>query len=163
MVKTKSEQKLKNKGVSSVIGTGLILVILLIATSIFISSIKEYHRTISSAKDDQGKNIRNTVQTDIKIENIHYSPEGENLRITTKNTGSTTLDVSDVDYLLNGQLIPEENIAKQKVEKKKKEVWPPKENLETVILHVKETPSRGKQIASYGISDYFSKEEVKVI
>ncbi|RJS71778.1 MAG: fla cluster protein FlaF, partial [Candidatus Syntrophoarchaeum sp. WYZ-LMO15] len=76
------------------------------------------------------------------------------LTIDVKNTGSTVLNASKVDVLLDGEL-ETANITSLKVNGVDSSVWSPEDTLQIKISGVAANPTRIKVIAENGISDYY--------
>ena len=147
---------MKERGLSSIIGLGIMVVVLLIAASIFISSLRNYQGQTRTAEEERNDRIAKSVQTDIIIENAVYYENFDNIEIKAVNTGSTVLEVPSIQVFLDGKMVLDGNISSKLVEGTKTVVWTPRENLEVVVEDQLQKPERIKMVTDYGVSDYFT-------
>lgn len=147
------------EGVSTIIGTGITLIVLLMAASIFLTSFRAYRQETQKAEEIKNERIANTIHTNLNIENAIYYSSGENLVIESTNSGSTVLEVKKLLILLDGEMVKDENIASILVDNVKTDIWVPKEKLEIEIDNVINEPQRIKMVTKYGVSDYFTEVE----
>lgn len=153
------KKKLGEEGVSTIIGTGITLIVLLMAASIFLTSFRAYRQETQKAEEIKNERIANTIHTNLNIENAIYYSSGENLVIESTNSGSTVLEVKKLLILLDGEMVKDENIASILVDNVKTDIWVPKEKLEIEIDNVINEPQRIKMVTKYGVSDYFTEVE----
>ncbi len=151
--------KREEKGFSSIIGLGITVLVLLIAASIFISSLKSYQDMTRAAEEVRGERLEESVQTDIEIENALYYYVGDNLEVKAINTGSTVLETSSVQVFLDGEIVLDQNISRRLVNGANTNVWGPEENLKIYIENQASKPERIKLVSDFGISDYYTEIE----
>lgn len=135
------------------------MVVLLVSISMVMSSIKSYQSDMTDAGEVRVDRVSEKVQTDIVIDNAWYIENDDNLEVLTRNSGSTPLEISAVHVILDGRIIPEDNIISRKVDNRETNVWISLDNLE-IVINCTQKPDRVKVIAGHGISDYFDKVEV---
>lgn len=89
-------------GISSV--TTLILFIgIVFAGSVMLSAGSEYVNNIANSNSEVLNDIRETKNTDFTISKINYDSSTNKLSINVVNTGSETIDVSDIDLVADGK------------------------------------------------------------
>ncbi len=153
---TENSKKMKEKGISSIVGIGVTVVILMIAGSLFVSSVRSYQTETRSAERKRDKKITKTTETDVKLENALYNSTNDNIMIKAKNTGSTVLEVPGVHILLNGKIITDEKISSELINRTDSDIWYPTENLTVRIENQTEKPDMVKIVVEYGVSDYLA-------
>ncbi len=144
------------EGISTIIGTGITLIVLLMAASIFLTSFRGYRQETQKAEEINNERIANTIHTDLEVENAIYYSSGENLVIEATNSGSTVLEVPKLLVLLDGERVTKEEIVRARVDKVQTDIWMPEERLEIEIENVTAEPQRIKLVTKYGVSDYFT-------
>lgn len=111
---------------------GIIFVALIVAASIMsgvvFTSMENLERNAENNVDDWVKK----GQTTFTIQNILYNRTNNKLTITVRNTGATVLDASKVDILKNGQMISEDKMELNVINKQGNH-WPPEENLRITV------------------------------
>lgn len=89
-------------GISSV--TTLILFIgIVFAGSVMLSAGSEYVNNIANSNSEVLNDIRETKNTDFTISEINYDSSTNKLSINVVNTGSETIEVSDIDLVADGK------------------------------------------------------------
>lgn len=89
-------------GISSI--TTLILFIgIVFAGSVMLSAGSEYVNNIANSNSEVLNDIRETKNTDFTISEINYDSSTNKLSINVVNTGSETIDVSDIDLVADGK------------------------------------------------------------
>lgn len=89
-------------GISSV--TTLILFIgIVFAGSVMLSAGSEYVNNIANSNSEVLNDIRETKNTDFTISEINYDTSTNKLSVNVVNTGSETIDVSDIDLVADGK------------------------------------------------------------
>lgn len=89
-------------GISSV--TTLILFIgIVFAGSVMLSAGSEYVNNIANSNSEVLNDIRETKNTDFTISEINYDSSTNKLSINVVNTGSETIDISDIDLVADGK------------------------------------------------------------
>lgn len=151
---------LDEKGYGSIIGTAAIVLILLITLGIFAASLENSYDQISTVKAERNVQMVNKIQTDVEIDNVAYvSSENENLWVVLRNTGSTELDKLKTNLIVDGTLVPEENIKYRMVDGDiDTDIWLPEENMVIETENIKSifgtSVDRVKVVTELGISDY---------
>lgn len=153
------KKNLGEEGISTIIGTGITLIVLLMAASIFLTSFRGYRQETQKAEEINNERIANTIHTDLDVENAIYYSSGENLVIEATNSGSTVLEVPKLLVLLDGERVTKEEIGRVLVDNVQTDIWVPEEKLEIEIENVTTEPQRIKLVTKYGVSDYFTEVE----
>lgn len=157
--------EMDESGFGAQVAAGILILVLLISAIIVVYSFKSVREQLMSAWQDKGDRISDTAQTDITIENAKYDNTDDNLRVITKNTGSTVLDVSQVNLVVpdnvttfTGSVVPEDNIKTKTINGENTDVWIPEKDLVIVTDDniIENVPQRIKIVTEYGVSDYFT-------
>lgn len=117
----------------SIAGSGGIIFVALIVTfsilsGAFYSSIESYE--VNLDRDSERRISR--LQTELDIKSIRYNRTDNSTIIEVKNTGSTTLNATHSDMILDGSIVPEENVTYNVVDRKGYH-WSPNMMLEIKI------------------------------
>jgi len=158
-MRSRKDRKMDERGVSTIIGTGITLIVLLMAASIFLTSFRSYRQETQKAEEINNERIANTIHTNLEIENVFYYSSGDNLVIKSTNSGSTVLEVSKLLILLDGQRVKDGEIVSVLVDNVQTDIWVPEESLEIEVENVFNQPQRIKLVTKYGVSDYFTEVE----
>lgn len=148
-------------GFGAQIAIGVLALVLIISVSIFVYSVEDVYDKLVYAKQGNNDRISKRVQTDVVIENGWWDQRVDNLRVLVRNSGSTVLNISEVNLLVdNWGVIRKENIASKSVDgigTDNTKIWAPEENLVILTENIFPTrPERVKIVTEYGISDYFT-------
>ena len=141
-------------GFSVSMAFAIFLVGLLALSTILVSSYDYRSGLIDNAERVRHERMVKELQTDLEIITTDYDAVQDILTIDVKNTGSTVLNASKVDVLLDGEL-ETANITSLKVNGVDSSVWSPEDTLQIKISGVAANPTRIKVIAENGISDYY--------
>lgn len=152
-------RKMDEKGYGSAIAAAVVMLVLLISISMLTGVLENSYDKVKASQAEKNQQTANATQTDIKIENATYYSSENYLETITKNIGSTVLETSKIDLLVEGEPIEEENIENKIVSgDSNTSVWLPEENLTLITENIfPEKPTRIKIVAEYGISDYTEK------
>lgn len=146
------------KGYGSIVGTAALVLALLFSIGIFVTSFEKTYDEFTEVRKKNSTEMVNQIQTDVEIDNVVLENKNDNLRIDVINTGSTELEKLKTDLIVNGTLVPAENIRMWVGGSLETDLWLPKENLrmvtDNIISIIESSPSRVKVVSEHGISDY---------
>ncbi|VUT27973.1 MAG: hypothetical protein SYNGOMJ08_00531 [Candidatus Syntrophoarchaeum sp. GoM_oil] len=132
----------------------IFLVAFIALSSILVSSYDYRSNLIEDAKEVRQERMLDELQTDFEITGTSYNAVGSFLTVNVNNTGSTVLNASKVDVILNGSL-KTGDISSLMVDGVATTIWAPDEMLRINITGVSSNPARVKLIAENGIADYY--------
>ncbi len=131
----------------SVSGSAAIIFIgLMVATGIAVPSLIGSFGSLANAQGGQIDRGVDAMNTEFEIETTTYDDETDELEITLKNTGSTTLFVERTSVLVNGELKPDAATGSERY-------WVPNETI-TITITVEEDTESGqiKVVVENGIA-----------
>ncbi len=132
----------------------IFLVAFIVLASMLVSSYSYRSNLVNDAKEVQQERMLNKIQTDFEITDTSYNAEGNFLLIDVNNTGSTVINASKIDVILDGNL-KTDSITALTIDGTATSVWAPDECLEINISGISSNPARVKVIAANGVSDYY--------
>ncbi len=115
--------------------SGIIFVALIVTFSVlsgaFYSSMESFETQIQNSSERR----ISRQQTDIKIQSVLYNRTNNETVIEVKNTGSTVLNATKSDVMLDGKIIDPENVSYDLLESKGYH-WPPEEDLKIRLKNI---------------------------
>jgi len=111
---------------------GIVFVALIVAASIMSGVVFKSMEDLEESAQDNVDDWVQKGQTTFTIQNVLYNRTNNKLTISVRNTGATVLDASKINLLKNGEMIDDENMDINIINKKGNH-WPPEENLRITI------------------------------
>jgi len=132
----------------------IFLVAFIALSGMLVSSYSYRSNLVDGAKEIQQERMLNRIQTDFEITDTTYNAVGNFLVVDVNNTGSTVLNASKVDVILDGSL-KTDSITALTINGTSTSVWAPDERLQINLSGISSNPARAKVIAANGVSDYY--------
>lgn len=136
---------------SAAIASVILLLAIIASATVIYSTISANYDIIRKAEASKNEIDLEQLHTTIKIINVTYS--GGKISINSTNNGSTEINVTDVDLIVDGVYYTD-NITSTTISGDNVTLWLPEETLKIEITS-DSAPSRVKLIAHNGISDYW--------
>lgn len=131
--------------------TAIIFLAMFLSFGMFYSSAYNGFERVNDAQTFQSEHVLEQQNTGLNITKLNYSTGY--LNVTVNNTGTTTLDVSDTDVLVDGVYVSEKSVAARDVDgNNDTELWLPGESLHYRI-NVSAGPKRVKVVTGPGPAD----------
>lgn len=146
-------------GFSGIISTMIMFIAVVSLALTVIGAFKTISDDTSSSMLIQSNTIKNTMRTDITIENIDYDNVTDITTINVRNTGSTVLDIDQVDVYLDGLFTPR-NVSNRTIEVisstevKNPGLWDPNELIQIEVFKALATGDYGVAVSTqYSVKD----------
>lgn len=132
--------------------TAVILVGLLVSAATLYPAVDSHTERRSEAVDDRQERLLTQQNTEVEITIASYNATGD-LTVSVKNTGATTLAVSKVDLLADGEyetLLSTDTTVDGDTTT---DIWSPGETLTITVSSLLSSPGRVKIVTGPGVAD----------
>lgn len=132
---------------SEVIGSAVIFAFLLLSLSVLYPAVSNFIFETTEAEKNLQDRILNTKNMEVDIKNINATGD---LNITSKNTGTKSIDVEDIDVFLDGELKEPNSVEVEN--DPSREIVQPLDSFE-IIYYSQSNVDRVKIVVNNGVSD----------
>lgn len=132
--------------------TAVLFVGLLASAAIFVPAVDHYTEQRSDALTAYNEQVLTQQNTAVTVVNATYENATGDLTIRVRNTGASTLSVSTLTLVVDGEYRTLRQSAVQVEAVSTTDVWGPGETLSITLSEVSETPERMKLITGTGIA-----------
>lgn len=135
----------------SVSGATVILFLAFMVSGLALTSaIESASEARNTGVDAEEQRILDRINADINVTEMVYNGTSDELAVTVRNTGSTTLDTGDTDLLVDGRL---ELPASTAVENDTgRSLWTPGTNASLTVDGLTQRPDRVKIVTGPGVA-----------
>ena len=128
----------------------LIFVAAFIGFGMFYTATANSFEQINDARDAQADRTLERANTEIALTDVTYNRTADSLNITARNTGTTDLELSEVDVLSNNTYLTDYRTAVETDETT--DLWLPREQLVVNATGITADPGRATIVTGPGIS-----------
>ena len=154
-------------GISVSASTAVVFLGVFIAAGTLYPAVSNGAEQVTTAQQQQGDRILAQQNTEINVTDTTYNTTTGELRVNVTNTGTTALDVTETNVLVDGEPNSTENDFTTAIAgDTTTEVWLPGETLNVSVDPgdsgggTTELPDRIQVVVDYGVSDGRSVREV---
>lgn len=131
--------------------TAVVFIGLLVSTATLYPAVDQYVERRSEAIDADSERSLTQQNTAIAVVNATYDGNTSTLNVSVQNTGSSTLEVSETDLLLDGDYVRLSTDDTTVDDDTATDIWTPGERL-TIAMTRSSNPGRIKVVTGPGIA-----------
>ncbi|WP_276273849.1 flagellin [Haloarcula litorea] len=136
----------------------IIFVAAFIGFGMFYTATANSFERVTNAREASADQALEEANTGIRLDSVVYNSTADSLNVTATNTGSTSLEVSEVDVLANNEYLTGYRTAVEG--DTATDLWLPAERLVVNATGITTDPGRVKVVTGPGVSEIDTTTEV---
>jgi flagellar protein FlaF len=131
--------------------TAVVFIGVLVSTATLYPAVDRYAERRSEAVDARDDRLLRQQNTALEIANATYNASTDTLTVSARNTGASTLAVSDVDTLVDGVYVASATTTTSVAGNQTTDIWAPGETLRLRVT-TQPAPDRVKLVTGPGVA-----------